>query len=358
MDSFGRLLRETREQKKLEIERVSEETSISKQYITALEDERVDVFPGDPYAIGFLRNYADYLELDPAYLVSLFRAKKIQEAPTPTALFVHRRPAYLIPLIIAGALIIAGGILALLWFLLRPGQAAIGRRTTISEVTGGASYLLSSEPLNKRLYPGDTLIVPHDGGDITLTVENTLSVMSLITPIGEQFVELGEEIELDVDGQPGTEIIVFVSDISRTNASRGAEVRVLLKNTDTGNSHTAEAAIDFYSLPARTTPILEDDRAYPFVINVSFRALCLLRYQTDRNDRIEDYYTNGDLLTIQANNATRLWISNDNAVKLQVVADGKNYDVDISRLGRVVVCDVRWSRDSANRYHLAVTELD
>jgi hypothetical protein len=212
--------------------------------------------------------------------------------------------------------------------------------------------------LNKRLYPGDTLVVPHEGGNITLTVANTLSIMSLITPIGEQFVELGEEIELDVDGQPGAEIIVFVSDISRTNASRGAEARVVLKKNDATEAQTAEAAIAYDSLPERSTPVLEDDRAYPFVINASFRASCLLRYQTDTNDRVEDYYTNGDSLTIQATNMARLWISNDTAVKLQIVADGRNYDVDISRLGRVVVCDVRWSRDSANRYHLAVTELD
>jgi cytoskeletal protein RodZ len=356
MESFGRLLREAREQKELTIDAVVEQTSISKQFITALETERVEVFPGDPYAMGFLRNYSDFLELDTTYLISLYRAKKIQEAPTPAALFVRRRPPFFIPLIVTGAALVVIGMPLLLWAILHESNEE-KLRATITNTTGGTTYQLSVDPLNRRFFVGDALIVPHPDGDITITVENTLSVLSFGTPLGEQFVELGEEIELDIDGTPGSEIIVFVSDISRANASRGAEARVLLKNR-TEATPEPSVLVNYDTLPGRSTPILEDNRAYPFVISASFRGSCLMRYQTDRNERIEDYYTSGDLLTIQANNAIRLWISNDSAVKLQIVADGRNYDADITRLGRVVVCDVRWTRDNANMYHLVVTELD
>ena len=355
MDSFGQLLREARERKNLSIEKASDETSISPQYITALEAENTGAFPGEPYVVGFLRNYADYLGLDTAYMVSLLRAKRIQEEPPPTQLFVPPRPAYLIPLIVLLAVVFAGGIAFLLWYLLKPPKEDAARGITITNITGGSSYSLSSESFNKRLYAGDALVVPHSGSELTITVAGTLSSLALQTPVGTQFVELGEERELDIDGNAGAELIVFVSDISRTDAARGAEVRVMLK-TEIPTEQPDEIITDTV-LRGNSFVVFNETRAYPFVVNISFRASCLLRYQSDRGEKIEDYYASGNLLTVQANNTIRLWISNNSAVKLQLIADGRTYDLDITRFGRVAVCDVLWTREGAD-FRMAVMELD
>jgi cytoskeletal protein RodZ len=357
MDSFGQILRAAREAKNLTVEKVSDETAISGHFITALEKENIEAFPGEMYAIGFLRNYAEYLELDAARMISLLRLKKIQESPTPPELFAPPKRLRMIVIIIVTACFFTLGILLALWLMLKPADENNLHRTVVTDIAGEVSYRISAEPQNKRVYRGDKLTVPHQSGDITLEVSDTLGVLRLTTPIGDQFVELGEEIELDVDGNPGAEIIIFVSDISRTNAARGAEIRAMLK-TETEFTRVEPAPIEERLPQGRTTVILDDTHAYPFVINTTFRSSCLLRYRTDRNDTIEDYYTNGDLLTLQANDSIRLWISNDTATKMQLVADGKNYDMDLSKLGRVIVCDVRWTRDNSNMYHLVVTELD
>ena len=355
MDNFGLVLRAAREQKNLSIEKASDETSISPQYIVALEAENIDAFPGEPYVVGFLRNYAEYLELDPAYMISLLRAKRIQEAPTPTALFVPRRPAYLIPLIVLLAVVFAGGIAFLLWYVLKPPQEDAPQGITVTNITGGASYSLTLESFNKRLYAGDELIIPHGNGELSVSVAGTLSSLALQTPVGTQFVELGEERELDIDGNPGAELIIFVSDISRTDAARGAEVRIMLKTEITQEQPDEIAAGTV--LRGNSFVVFNETRAYPFVVNISFRASCLLRYQSDRGEKIEDYFASGNLLTVQANNAIRLWISNNAAVKLQMIADGRTYDLDITRFGRVAVCDVLWTREGSD-FRMVVMELD
>jgi cytoskeletal protein RodZ len=352
MDSFGKLLRAAREQKNLSLEDTADQTSISIQYIAALESENVEMFPGEPYAVGFLRNYAEFLELDSAYMISLFRAKRIQEAPTPVELFARRRPAYLIPLIVCIALVVLGGAAFGVWrfILYKPPQGPQGDGFIDP---GHEVYNLTNMPFNRRLYIGDELVVPHPNGAITLTVTGTLGELSLQTPVGVQFIELGQERDLDIDGTPGGEIIIFVSDISSSDASRGAEIRALIK-TDAGGA-TDESA------PSRSsTMILSDPRGpYPFSVNVSFRASCLLRYQLDGNDRVEKMYANGETFAVSAQNRMSFWVSNYPFVRIRITASGKEYEFDNTRLWRgIAVFNIVWGRDNTGVWHLRVDEVD
>ena len=101
MEDFGEILKNAREAKQIDIETVEAETTIARQYIIALEEENLSVFPGEAYLVGFLRNYALFLELDAERIVSLYKAKKLQEMPTPEALLRKSRPRYLLPVICA-----------------------------------------------------------------------------------------------------------------------------------------------------------------------------------------------------------------------------------------------------------------
>ena len=360
MEDFGEILKNAREAKQIDIETVEAETTIARQYIIALEEENLSVFPGEAYLVGFLRNYALFLELDAERIVSLYKAKKLQEMPTPEALLRKSRPRYLLPVICAIAvLLLLAGCFCVYWFVLRKPSSVDTGKTVISD-KGPAQYTLSDIPLEKRLYAGDEIVVPMGEAEpVILTVENTLSLLSLKAPSGVLFVDLGEELELDIDGKSGNEIVVFVSDISRTDASLGAEVRMFLKNPDSVPLKVDESAIPTESAEKEQyVVILQDTRAYPFTVNFSYRAGCVFRYQTDRDEPIEDYYTHGDILTAQAKNRIRLWVSNIGAVKLQILADGRTYDLEIGKAGRVVAEDIKWIRDVDGMYKLVVAELD
>ncbi|MFH0974728.1 MAG: RodZ domain-containing protein [Spirochaetota bacterium] len=83
MEKIGEKLRNARELKKLTIKDVSKETNITVRYLEALEDEEFDKIPGEPYLLGFLRNYAEFLKLDGNEIVQGYKGYKIGESATP-----------------------------------------------------------------------------------------------------------------------------------------------------------------------------------------------------------------------------------------------------------------------------------
>ena len=73
MESFGEKLRCAREKSNYSIEQIARDTHISKRYLRALENEDFSVFPGETYLKGFLRNYSEYLGLNPEEMVSIYK---------------------------------------------------------------------------------------------------------------------------------------------------------------------------------------------------------------------------------------------------------------------------------------------
>lgn len=69
MESIGDILRAAREEKKIPIVQVARDTKVSERYIAAMEANEFSSLPALAYAKGFLRLYAEYLDLDPKPLV-------------------------------------------------------------------------------------------------------------------------------------------------------------------------------------------------------------------------------------------------------------------------------------------------
>ncbi len=92
MESIGEKLRLARERNNLTIDQVARETHVAKRFLKALEDEDFAAFPGETYAMGFLRNYAEYLGLNADELVGIYRNIKIQEQPLPMNELLESQP--------------------------------------------------------------------------------------------------------------------------------------------------------------------------------------------------------------------------------------------------------------------------
>lgn len=80
MSELGRRLKEERERKQLSLEDLQRETKIQKRYLSAIEEGRFDILPGQFYARAFIKNYAEVLGLDPEQLLQEFS----HEIPNPT----------------------------------------------------------------------------------------------------------------------------------------------------------------------------------------------------------------------------------------------------------------------------------
>lgn len=71
--SLGPLLRSWREERGLTLEQAEDVTKIRRRYLEALESESFAELPGEVYVRGFLRIYAEFLGLDPAEVLRLYR---------------------------------------------------------------------------------------------------------------------------------------------------------------------------------------------------------------------------------------------------------------------------------------------
>ena len=66
----GAMLRQGRESRGLSVDDVAQALKLTPKQVAAIESEEFDILPGNTFARGFVRNYARFLQLDPAPLMA------------------------------------------------------------------------------------------------------------------------------------------------------------------------------------------------------------------------------------------------------------------------------------------------
>ena len=362
MESYGDLLRQRREERGIDLNTAGQETSISVDFLMALESELFSKFPSTVYFTGFLRTYAEYLDMDAEYLLRLFRAKMIQVSPVPTKLLLPHRSRFTVSLIILAVVLVLGGAGFGLYYFRNLKKAAQLEQEP-QEAPGDITYRITAEPFRKRVYLGNKIVIPGEllgkgvPSDVLLEVTGTASILTLKTPFEEIFVALGEELEIDIDNNAGSDIIVFVSDISPNDSSQGGEIRLLLRNSAIDSTAVTPTPPPSSGSTANMV-LFEDRRAYPFTLRVTFQDACLFRQQADNRATEENLYSNGAIVTIPANNRIRIWASNVRSLVFQVIADGRTYDLAKDQTSQVIVRDIRSIYTPSGTYQLVISEID
>jgi cytoskeleton protein RodZ len=395
MIPIGEQLRAARERKGLTLDRVADETNISKRYLAALEGEDFSAFPGDPYVIGFIRNYAEYLGLSSDELANSYKNMRIQEQPVPIQELIPKRG--MPPLAKAAAIGGAAVVLVVVLAVALGGKKAQGSETATSRRTA-VEYRVEAAVFEKRLYVGDSLLVTYNNEKYKLLVSRIDDAVTLETPVGASRLMLGEEGTVDLDRNNQPELKLLVSDLSKKDASKGAVIKLEYSSPDAAPKIQAASAADpgasaaaqpgsaaagaqpgaaapaAAQAPAPATPapaalqalsgkpvvLFESAKTtYPFVVSVTFRGSCLFRYEVDKRDRDERYYRKGDVVTVNAQNSCRLWASNAQAVKMTVQASGgKSADLDLGGAGEVAVKRIAWSKGDSGGWVLGAAEVD
>ena len=83
MAGLGESLQNTRHMRGVSLEEAERATHISRRYLQALEDEDFSVFVAPVFARGFLRNYSQYLGLDPEEMLSYWPQSPAAAAAAP-----------------------------------------------------------------------------------------------------------------------------------------------------------------------------------------------------------------------------------------------------------------------------------
>jgi cytoskeleton protein RodZ len=130
-EGVGHSLKVVRERRDLALTDVSARLRIRRPYLEAIEEGRFGELPGAVYVSGFLRQYAEFLGLDPDQVLKSYQAESDGAAHHRTVLnFPLPRPEERTPRLwlVVGALVLAGIVYAL-WYrhqeALRVGQDLI-----------------------------------------------------------------------------------------------------------------------------------------------------------------------------------------------------------------------------------------
>ncbi|MDR1587979.1 MAG: helix-turn-helix domain-containing protein [Treponema sp.] len=363
MESLGEKLKSAREAKDLSFDQISRETNIAARYLEALEAENFSGFPGEPYIIGFLRNYGAYLDLDVQGLLSLYRAYKIQEQPVPVEALLKSPSSFFkifisifIIVVVLGAAV--GGVF---FFLSRPKKAEspapAGRQAS--------EHVMSGDSLERRFYRGDSVLVSLGANQYKMELSSLGEVVTLNTPGGALILDLGQEANVDLDNDGISDLRITASDFVKNKADTGALLRLDRSNVPVvpaAASPPLPAETDNAAGLANATVIFSSPNAYPFTLQLNFQGYCLFRweilFERDRSGRNERYFQRDGELSIQAQNGVRLGVSNAQTAKLQVIGGGRTVSVELGGAGEVVAADIRWVRDEENRYRLVLVRLE
>lgn len=139
---IGATLRVARGERGLSIDDVAAVLKIRREHIASIESGRIDDLPGLPYAIGFVRTYAEYLGMDGLEAVRRFKEEVVKpkdegELVFPIPVSDRKFPT---ALLIAGPVILAAAIYGAWYFYLGDDAAtADAPATPATETTAESS---------------------------------------------------------------------------------------------------------------------------------------------------------------------------------------------------------------------------
>jgi len=378
MESVGQKLRETREQHNFSLEQVARDTHISKQYLEALETEQFSTIPGETYIIGFLRNYAEYLSLNPEEIVSLYKNIQIQEQPLPMTELLEPAgpkgpPRVLILLVIILAVLGGGGYLLYRYVIASP--ESVRPQTEVvqeaAEQADGQEFVFEDEAMTRWFDVDDTIGFPLNGNTYRLQLISIDRDLTVKVPGGTLDMTVGQDRQLDVNGDGRNDLRILLNDIDATDVAKRANMS-LYKITKATPAQVAEAAevsegeqsasseegeqsmavettaTEAGEASAEAVPITTADSPAPFRVSVSFRGYCLFRYLVDNDIREERFFHKGENFSLDARNDVWLWISNAGVVRLMVAGR----ELEVGRAGAVTTKQVRWRRDEASGQYI------
>jgi hypothetical protein len=225
-----------------------------------------------------------------------------------------------------------------------------------------AEYLMTADSLERRFYKGDSILIPVGTSQYKLELSGLGEAVTIGAPGGSFILDLGQQVNADLDNNGIPELRITAGDFVKNNSEAGALLRFEIDNAPAETTVSFPSAEDAVSSLSGAVAIFSSPSAFPFTLQAAFQGYCMFRweilFERERQDRNEQYFQRGNELNIQAQNGIRIWVSNAQAAKLQVIGGGRTVPVELGGAGEVVVADIRWMRDEENRYRLMLVRLE
>jgi cytoskeleton protein RodZ len=364
MKSLGDTLKSAREERGISMDQAVHETNISRNYLEALEAEAFDEFPAEAYLVGFLRNYSDFLGLEPEKIVGQFRNYKLSEEPTPIEQLVGppKGSAFrkIIPWILVALALAAAGVFGVpraIDLVSRVREERAARSEADSEPISIREIVPSPPLWEGEVRPGDILILegPNSVRRYEIGEENGRLLLDDGEAAGWSLL-LGEEIYIpDAEGRPAWRL--YLKDLGLPDGGGVIEIQQLaqLAPEDELSGLTVIEPPSGES-ERRRNPRVILSQASPdrFTLDVAFRDFCLFRYKVDSQDSLEAYYADGDNFRLDVGRNVTIWASNAGALYAKIGGE----ELSLGRRGEVVVSQIRWvANEETGAFDLTIVPL-
>jgi len=387
MNQLGPIFREARTKSGKTIEDASRETKIAKKFLLGIENENFDIFPGETYLVGFLRNYAQFLGLDPDEMVRKYRDFKIQEQPAPieqlTARPKNMRKYFVIILI---SVIVITGALYFIFSGKKEGQEIVKGTEEIKKKTEQLSttkveknaIAFEEEEIIKDFKKGDIIEFPLGDQKYIISIDGISENLDFSIQTIPFTLDTDERVEVDFDRDGRKDLMI------KTNRLGEGMVNLTLKRlykTDLLSKEISpitekkDETIERAEGPPEVVIIKEDERASPFPVvpktgfqivssfektdismHLKTNNTTYLGYYIDDEEKEERILKNGDELSVSASEVLRITAANARGIDLEI----NNIPINLGESGQIVAKVIRWYRDSENNdlFHLVIDDWE
>ncbi|MBN2403872.1 MAG: helix-turn-helix domain-containing protein [Spirochaetes bacterium] len=375
MEKIGEKLKNARELKKLTIKDVSKETNISPRYLSALEEEEFDKIPGEPYLLGFLRNYAEFLKMDGDEIIQSYKGYKIGESATPLEELTKPTRVFALPsfpniftnnkriLYVAGGAVI---LILIIWFFssMLSNDVKVNDDDSVADIK--KEYTAAKDSLNNENIRNLTLtddrgyILVYKNETVQFLVENK-EVMFLLKDIKDNAVVVElipgnqyETLEIEktqailVKDSP-REVILTLKGLTENRA----KIFVML------GKRTESAATDLQKdiaaeSSAGTSIVAQNRKNLKIIFEAEFLRKTYLELYLDGMQKKKGIIPAGIKERWEASEYIQLKIGNAGGLKANI--NGKTYTFGLP--GQVANKIITWQMDpkTPNLYHIVIKD--
>ncbi len=357
MDNLGEVFKKAREEKGLTIKDVSIQTNIGSKFIKAIENNDFTVFPGEAYTVGFIRNYAEFLKVEPEKVIKLFYTNQIAESETPIEELVAPTKPRLnpIPIILFVVLIIGVGVG--IFFIVKgrantsntneSGQNISAENTNVPEKSNNQTKNINFAdlPIYSKKTIGDKVFISIATKKLSIEIKNIdkKSIKVIFSSIGDndflvnmrrEFnIDLNKELRFDLERNRTYDFSVGVEEIPNQ-----AQAKVFIKKIDA--PYESQRYYDYftYTKPDQATLTqLQQNKE-----NTSEKTETTENTQNNTTNNTRNVASNVKLNINLTNSMQRdsiiyIWVRKDNSAQIQTVKLNKNQSVNLKADSKITL---------------------
>ncbi len=315
--TLGECFKEARNEKGISIDEIVRDTNIPKKYLEAIEADNFEVFPGETYAMGFISNYAEALEVDHQLAIALYKRQMKREQEAPIEELVGKKKISLPDNI---NIIISAGAAAL--FLIIFIVFLITRRSgEVNTPSSSKSYYFGDDDINKvsaqKLRAGDALYITNSSRSIAMEILRIDPSRSVLFRVSNKnyTIKISELLSIDSANDGTNDLGVEL--ISAKPREAKLALTLLKENTelvDLSNKNEIVSRYNEYIISE--SEFMVSQTKSPVNLRIIAQGTGFLSYTPDGKDEKQININNSTTLTISFTNNLLLYLGNSGAVKI------------------------------------------